>query len=146
MKPEKELADDLGLSRPSIRALRKEHLTEGPDWARADKDMVVYTAAGAKKLAGLLHVSPSEKKTDGGAALFAGVAADGSPSLALTVTRHRIGRNDRLIEAKAEDGEVLLVRVHSNVNYRPGMPVHAKMERHGHAVIAGRSPRFPGRY
>ena len=161
-RTEKETAEVLGIARTSLRALRKAELAEGPDWFRGEKDVVIYRQTGIEKIAAALKRDAGGQKTgeadgpldtwigpeknDGGAAAFVGVAADQVPVLSLVVTRHRMGVNSKLIEARAEDGALLRVRVHDNENYRPGMKMRARLERPGLAVIVGRGPRFPGRW
>lgn len=136
MTLEDDLAVSLGLNRDEMRALRRQHLVEGVTWHRREKRLWVTDEGVA-----LIHAAV------GVAAQNAPEKKEGAAGRELTVTRIP-SRNTRILEAQKKDGRPVRVRVTSNVNFIPGMVIHAREEGPYEDVMTleGRCPRYRGRW
>lgn len=162
MITEKELAVRLGLSRPAMRAMRAAVLESGTHWTTREQDnAVMITDDGVAALESAIaekNGAAPETALDmgatsdgfGGAALFDGAAKNGAIMITASVVQWRF-KNARMIECTvtAPDelaGTKVMVRVRDNGKFREGMTVKALMDRPGFATLAGRGPRFAGRW
>lgn len=162
---ERVIAELLGISRPDLTYLRKEHLKKNEGWRMEGRDVVLTqagletilirakaslnTAAGTDAIDfSAALVSPAEGKKEEGAATDpppAPAEAPAKPELAvLTVTR--CYPNYRLLQARTEAGDLVDVRVRHNKNFVPRMTLKARLNGAGKYEMEGRCPRTRGRY
>ena len=142
---EADLARELGLSKEAIRELRKQHLLAGE--FELGRTGTCLTPAAADRLR-LACGSPEKKEAEnfekkGGPDL----AGDLRPVVTLYVKRCPVNR--KIVEAclKADlTGDVVRVRVNTNVNFIPRMEMKARREAWSMYVLVGRCPRYRGRY
>jgi hypothetical protein len=134
------LAKKLGVNRAELRSLRNAKLKRGEDWETFGKSVQWSQLAAEMAVALFKAVMPADAEKSA----LASPVNQNRPSDA-RVTRARIA-NPHIVfaEVEGETGE-LMVRVKSNVNFRPGMRLKVEKTAQGWA-LAGRCPRFPGRW
>lgn len=137
---EADLAQELGISREDIRALRTEYFTEGRDWHREKNKVVLYAPEAAEALRKKIGAEQADE------ALRAALA------IVHTLVVFQVPlRNPHIVTAQKKEGgggAVLRVRVRNNVNFLPGMEIKAKRDAQypDVFVLEGRCPRFRGRW
>lgn len=140
---EEELAAQLGVSRDALREVRSKVLTEGPDWVKQGREVVLRPAGVVKVHAALGHRSvaeaPDPKAPEGPAAPLQASAVE-------VLRVHSIPRNKRLLLAVNGAGAVLRVRVKDSGKFTRGMEVSAVRCRGDLYEHVGRLPRYRGRY
>jgi hypothetical protein len=135
------LASRLTVTRSSLENFRKDALGND-DIKKIGRSLFISEAALKKLLRQLdsegLDCSECLEKN--------GAAQNGVVELVVT----RVFPNPRLIQATTDTGEVVLVSVATNNNFRPHMTVKAHMPGPLPAPqlyrLEGRCPRFPGRW
>lgn len=167
---ESQVAERLGVSRSHLRALRKEHLTQGADWTLRE-NAVVLTDIGLQKVVARLEGATSTLAGEQNPATLpsapAAVIPGPPPKAQYMVVRKPLNRTDRpqtkiLIcrgcEAKqpeVKSWEIAKadlhkverpIRVRDNTNFLPGMVLEAVCIGHGMWQYLGRLPRRPGRW
>jgi len=138
---EGDLADEMGLSRESLRDVRIKVLIKDRDWQKK-KNRVFLTESAVAWL----------KKEWGALEAFAASEASGE-ALAkqddpVTLTVHCIARNPKILDARKKDGGLVRVQVRDNRNFMQGMEITAKPggEFPDVYVQEGRCPRWRGRW
>lgn len=131
---EKQLAEDLGLSRDVLYHQRKEHLTEDVHWKKSTGG-ILLTQEGQHRIISLLRVEhvAHEKQT--------GTAKD------LVVVR--LVRNPRVVLVSDGRRDDIVVVVRSSENLRRGMILRKctpQAKKNGSFIFSGRLPRSPGRW
>jgi hypothetical protein len=138
---ESQLASRLAVTRSSLENFRRGALGNG-DVKKIGRSLFISEAALKKLLASLgsaeLDCSECLEKN--------GASPDGVVELVVT----RVFPNPRLIQATTDTGELVLVSVATNNNFRPHMTVKAHAPGPLPAPqlyrLEGRCPRFPGRW
>ncbi|MBM4165239.1 MAG: hypothetical protein FJ222_12485 [Lentisphaerae bacterium] len=156
---EREVAEKLGLSRATIRAVREKVLVRGRDYD-LEGGAVKYTDAGlqrvelevgAKTAAPSTTPSPAENRRGGegqdspppaSKAPEGTLRDDFSPQEAVVV---RGFRNLRLIQAEIA-GRLVRVRVRNSVNFVKGMRIPVRLLNGDLYELARRCPRWRGRW
>lgn len=152
---QRELAEHLGVSVPTLRKLRHEHLQAGDHYAagEADSRSVVYTPEGIEKLRSALGLDPAVPRP----VAVQSAATDPDEGVELTVasspkwfgaTRKHFP-NQHVIQARDEAGAMHLVWVRESANFQPalrnGEPMRVRVvARGGRLELKGRCPRWPG--
>lgn len=131
---EKQLAEDLGLSRDVLYCQRKEHLTEDVHWKKSAGG-ILLTQEGHHRIIALLRVEDvSHEKQTG-------------PAQDLVVVR--LVRNPRVVLVSDGRRDDIVVRVRSSENLRRGMLLRKclpQAKKNGAFIFSGRLPRSPGRW
>lgn len=133
---EDALAEQLGLPRGEIKALRKKHLREQHDWfLDPEKNRALtLTEDAANTIRRLLDIPAAPVKKDA------------PERTELTVERVAPG-NRRIVLCLTEKGAGARLRVRDNANFLPGMVVtncvHEEADRY---CYEGRLPRRRGRF
>ena len=137
------LVERLGVTRAILKTWRDANLVRGRDWDAVAKN-VLLTQEAAERLALALGVSAPVLEKN---AAPASKNASGEASIPEVeeLVMVRAFRNPKLIEARRKNAAIVMVRVQSNENFRPGMVLRAVAVNHLW-VLKGRCPRFPGRY
>lgn len=159
---EQKVAGRLGIPRRDIKAVRDEILQKESGWKKIGAE-VALTATGLglvlkhlRLRGGVLDfiaeqvTDPAIEKKNWAAApttadhrsSLIGATANGY----IELTVHRIWPNRHLLQAMTPCGELVDVRVKSNLNFRRKMPVRARLAATGRYELEGRCPRYPGRY
>jgi hypothetical protein len=168
---ESQCAERLGISRTSIRQLRRGHLSPELDWQLRD-NAVVLTSIGLQKIERLLAAQstlPAAAQNPATGPRGATAVPPGPPpSRRFMVVRIPVFRTDSpqrkvLICRECGDGVEAVaswrvsqlmpslgperpVRVRDNANFTPGMVFEAISLPHGLWQYAGRLPRRPGKW
>ncbi len=136
---EKDLAEAAGVPRDRLRAVRRDELEEGVDWAKGPGGAVMFTRAGAKRCLGSLGVHEWEeplREKEVPKVLRAEMVVSGQT------------KNPRVVMARV-DGVQGLVRLHvpHAAKFLPGMrvPGCVFVER-GLWRFVGRCPRWRGKW
>lgn len=166
---ERVVGELLGISRPELTWLRKEHLKKNKGWRMEGRD-VVLTQAGLDDILVRVRAShnaaggaeinfsparvpvpapappPPQKKGRGirGHLLLCDRARPPAELVTMTVTR--CYPNFRLLQARMPDGQEVDVRVKNNKNFVPRMTLKARLNADGKYEMEGRCPRTRGRY
>jgi hypothetical protein len=159
--PEPMVARTVGLSRSQLKALRDENLTREVDWVLVNA-VVTYSPAGLEKLLRAAGLDAGDFAWPGREAMPApalvaeeGAALAGDPVAAtpavppLVELRVRnVCGNPILVFAATPEGEVVKVRVRTNTNFLPGMPIRARAPQSPGGLWhhEGACPRFRGKY
>jgi len=139
--PEADAAGMLGISRGTMRTLLEHHAKPGDTWREGRRIFVRVEAVEGLRGAVAALVSPEEKN-----AAAAPLCAEPEGACELVVAR--VPMNRKIVLAKNEAGAEMRVRVHSNVNFLPGMRLRARRDPNYEDVyvLEGRSPRYRGRW
>lgn len=143
-KTEAWLSDATGLSRGVLREYREKNLSAA-DWRKGARGMVVWEDSALLNAQGVWpELDAILEKITGGLEEPERLPA-GLEVLEATVIRKF--RNPRLIEARTAKSAVL-VRVHENKNFVPGMEVRVRRPKVATSpwTLEGRCPRWPGRF
>lgn len=161
---ETELAIKLGLARPELARLRKEHLAQGEHWMYTSAPKtVVYVQAGVDRVAELLALKaedapvaeapapsglnnwlPDEavpKIKPNGLILARGRPAWWSPIEGVVRSSRFVNRKAVLINVSGRD---VVCRVKDAGNYPVGMVIPVRP--YENVYVAARHPRFPGKW
>ncbi len=168
---ESQCAERLGVSRTSIRQLRRNNLTAEVDWQMRD-NAVVLTPSGLQKierlLAGRTAPAPASAQPAATPRGASAVPPGPPPSQRFMVVRIPVFRTDspqrkvlicrecpdrmepvapwRVTQLLSTLGAERPVRVRDNINFTPGMVLEAIGLPHGLWQYAGRLPRRPGKW
>ncbi|MEO0797362.1 MAG: hypothetical protein AAFX93_19595 [Verrucomicrobiota bacterium] len=168
---EQDFAERTGITRDTLRELRKELLEEGTHWQKSHR-VIMLTPAGQAVLATVLIdevpvESPAEKTpADSLCESTASVvpvdpvkAVDGEPSsvdgekkppLTLSLRVARVfDKNPKWLTAEIVDQpehDPVRVRVRSNENFVRGMTFKAQLQNNGTWSMLGRCPRYRGKW
>jgi len=142
---ERWLSQETGLSRDILREHREKNLAAG-DHRKGSRGQIVWEITALDKLSAeypeFATILENLKGGEEGARKALG------PSEAVDGLVTRMFANPHLIGAELPGNRQILVRVHDNKNFRPGMKVKARPAKDSGApwVHEGRCPRWPGRY
>lgn len=143
---EQTFAKKIGVARSVLVAYRKKNLLQGPDW-RIERKQVELSGEATEKISAALGEPPAVGETTAGNVSPAPQAT--AEPIELLVTK--IYPNPRLLQARTADGQVVVVSVPRNRNFRPLMKLKAwppAADTPGAQLytLEGRCPRLPGRY
>lgn len=135
------LADRLGLTRKALEDFRKAHLKKTADWKIENRQVLVREKAVKKMLADLDVTDLADYSA---AAAKNGATPNDLHELIVT----KVFPNPRLVQARDLDtGEMHLVHVTKNANFRPRMVLKARPYKGQRLLkLEGRTPRFPGKW
>lgn len=133
------LARRMGIPRTALRTARAD-LKKGEDWEIFGKS-VQWSAAAVEWLAKKTGAILSTAKP--GEPISEMVNGKAPPLAELTVLRKCV--NPHALIATDDEGTERVVRVPRNEHFRPGMKIHAARSAAGYQ-LAGRCPRYPGRW
>ena len=139
---EQDVAKKIGVARAVLAEYRREHLQRDQDWRVTRKQVELSQGAIDKISTTLGAVQPGEPE------------AHNTPAPPVAVPEvvelevMRVYPNPRLLLAKDAAGELALVAVPKNKNFRPRMKIKARPPANGNTLyhLEGRCPRFPGRW
>lgn len=170
------MARSLNVSRDTLATVRQQRLVKGTDWT-SERNAVCFTSVGLKKMLGVLGLAetllaqfdaptatggpsgatPEADSIDGKkiaapATLASQVTAAARAEAARPTVDMRVvslSRNPTILHASADSGKTtVLVRVRTNENFVPGMPIRVRAPAPGQQLhfFEGHCPRWKGRY
>lgn len=143
---ESELSKKMGVSRTVIKGHRQRILTRDVHWQKKGR-VIVYSEKGAGLIMDAAGVSTPLDEIK---AIVADSEAKKEDKEVLTYIPKKFA-NTRVIKARRESGEIVVVRVKTSINFRPadhlGNPMQfpARCEE-GVWYIARPLPRWPGKW
>jgi hypothetical protein len=163
--PEPLVARTTGVNRETVAATRKAALAKGTDWT-LENSVVCYTAPGLEKLISALGLaetafvwpaaptatgdrSATPPRAESGPEKFAAQCAGEPPRPLAELRVVALSRNPAILQATPDGGATTVcVRVRSNANFLPGMPLRARAPAPGASLyhFEGQCPRWKGRY
>jgi len=172
---EAEAAQELGVSRETVRSLRAEHLFENDHWKKKGRE-IAYTASGVERLRGLVARLLSGEGQDSTPEKNGAPEASQAPIPGVVTAKDAVGQalaqvlsaqsraaeppgpgevvatvtrqvpNKHLVMARLADGGEIRVWVKTNKNFTPGMTLRATQRVGSLYDLVGNCPRFRGRF
>lgn len=144
---ESRVAESLGVARKIVAKLRAKELTAGEHY-RKDKNNWVLTPAGLARLKELLAAQAGTATAKGDPATATETPPPGPPPRKQMIV-FRLPMNAKLMWCHAKGDAArrqVLVRVHDNRNFMPGMEFEAISSGENAWQYTGRLPRRRGRW